>query len=235
MGTAERKPVPDLPGVTVRPATQADIPFLAEILLIATRGDGQAEEDIWTAMLEGIDTAPIDLAKQFLVHRALRWGTPEEFILLEREGAPAAACSLLNLDPYEPDPRPVRLEKVPALARDLGWDEAATARFKAGYDSLWHGDRLDWLRPQAPCILELVGVLPDYRGQGLGRCLMEQAFVEAACRGYASIGLMVLIGNEPAMRLYAAVGFQPAITYHAAYFGMEFPGVIKYTRPLDPA
>ncbi len=234
MGHPTPQPVPGRPGLTLRPATDADIPFLAEIFLIATRGDNQSEEDIWSVMLEGLDTAPIDLAAAFLTHHSQRWGDPDQYILLELEGAPVAACALLELDPAEADPRPLRLEKLPAIATSLGWSEAQQTRFLESYNSLWPSHRLDWLRPQAPCIIEIVGVLPRARGQGLGRCLMEQAFAEVARRGHTTVGLMVLNGNEPAMRLYEAVGFQPAITYHPAYFDVEFPGVIKYLRPLDP-
>ncbi|RIV92372.1 GNAT family N-acetyltransferase [Aurantiacibacter xanthus] len=50
-------------------------------------------------------------------------------------------------------------------------------------------------------------VLPQARGKGIGRALMQAVETEALKRGAAKLTLEVLSGNAPARALYAACGF----------------------------
>lgn len=50
-------------------------------------------------------------------------------------------------------------------------------------------------------------VIASYRGQGIGRVLLEAVESEARRRGACKITLEVLSGNEPAKRLYLALGY----------------------------
>lgn len=52
-----------------------------------------------------------------------------------------------------------------------------------------------------------VVVREDYRGQGIGRCLTEQAVAQAEALRAEGIILQVRAENRPAMRLYADLGF----------------------------
>jgi GNAT superfamily N-acetyltransferase len=47
----------------------------------------------------------------------------------------------------------------------------------------------------------------EYRGQGVGRALMEQQIVEARSRKLARLQLEVLTNNTPALQLYQSLGF----------------------------
>jgi ribosomal protein S18 acetylase RimI-like enzyme len=59
----------------------------------------------------------------------------------------------------------------------------------------------------APDVPELtMAVLPDYRGRGIGRALLEAVLLLARERGHPAISLSVEDGN-PAQRLYESVGF----------------------------
>lgn len=53
-----------------------------------------------------------------------------------------------------------------------------------------------------------VAVLPEARGHGLGRALLDRAVAEARARGADSMVLEVSVANAPALRLYASAGFQ---------------------------
>lgn len=53
-----------------------------------------------------------------------------------------------------------------------------------------------------------MGVLPEYRGMGIGRALLERAVAEALERGLTRIELEVFGSNEAAVALYEGVGFQ---------------------------
>lgn len=57
--------------------------------------------------------------------------------------------------------------------------------------------------------LEDLFVLPEYRGRGLGRGLLESLRGLAAERGYGRMEWSVLNWNEPAIRFYTMLGAQP--------------------------
>ena len=70
--------------------------------------------------------------------------------------------------------------------------------------------------------VSMLGVLPQYRGRGLGRALLLTAFEEAASRGRTSVRLGVDTENGTgAPALYASVGMTPVETIEA------------YEQPLD--
>jgi ribosomal protein S18 acetylase RimI-like enzyme len=52
-----------------------------------------------------------------------------------------------------------------------------------------------------------LAVLPDHRGRGIGALLLAAAEGEARTRGACKLTLEVLSGNDPARRLYQALGF----------------------------
>ena len=66
----------------------------------------------------------------------------------------------------------------------------------------------------------LVGVLPEYRGLGLGRALLRWGVYELRSRGAREITLSVEARNERAMSLYRQEGFEPSV---------EWP---HWTRPV---
>lgn len=53
-----------------------------------------------------------------------------------------------------------------------------------------------------------IGLLPAYRGRGVGRRLIEMAIAAADAAGFERIDLTVISGNTRAIRLYEAVGFE---------------------------
>jgi GNAT superfamily N-acetyltransferase len=72
-----------------------------------------------------------------------------------------------------------------------------------------------------------LAVVPEHRGRGVGRALLEAAAEAARRRGCVKLTLEVQEGNARARRLYAAAGFEHA--HHAEAAG----GSLFYTRRLD--
>lgn len=65
--------------------------------------------------------------------------------------------------------------------------------------------------------LTYLGVVPEARGRGTGRALVDRAIRDTAEMGLPQMGLAADVSNEPAMRLYAAAGFKE-IRRRLAYF-----------------
>ncbi len=215
--------------LAVRLATCADIPFIVAIEEIASTPP--FPESLWAPCLKPTETSLQAFATAMYEEDASRWGNVEDFVIIERAGRPLAACAVFEPDPNEPDLRTFRMERLPAVAARLGWSDTRTAAFVEAYDKAW-GESGPWLKPQAPAIIECVGVVPEARGLGVGKALMEAAFDRARALGHDAIGVSVINGNEGGRRLYDSVGFEPVMTFHPAFFDDAFPGFTKLRRRL---
>jgi ribosomal protein S18 acetylase RimI-like enzyme len=71
-----------------------------------------------------------------------------------------------------------------------------------------------------------LAVLPDYRGHGVGRLLLDKVGEKAREMGCCKLTLEVLENNHPAMRLYKAAGFAQAAYQQAA------GGALFYSKPI---
>lgn len=78
----------------------------------------------------------------------------------------------------------------------------------------------DWMALRGPSgvIYDLV-VDPAHRREGLGRRLLDEILEALAARGAPRVVLSTATRNEPAQRLFAAIGFRPTM--------------IEMTRELD--
>ncbi len=215
--------------VSVRQATRADVSFLAQIDHIASIPP--FERSIWDQYLEGTGTPTVRFLEAMLDEDASNWGRVEDFIIIEIGGTAAAACAVY-VD-VGGERGIVKLTKLPNIARRLGWDQNAINNFRAEYEKDWAGDDT-FLKAQAEATIESVGVLPEFRGRGLGDRLMRESKAKARRDGHASIGVMVVDGNDRAQRLYER-HFERHITYHSGFFGGRFPGLIKYRAELGEA
>ena len=55
--------------------------------------------------------------------------------------------------------------------------------------------------------LDSVAVMPEFRGFGIGKALINSLCVKAFAEGYACVGLIVDCDNAKAEKLYASLGF----------------------------
>jgi ribosomal protein S18 acetylase RimI-like enzyme len=68
--------------------------------------------------------------------------------------------------------------------------------------------------------IQNLGVVPEYRGLGLGRALLLKALVGFASVGVPRAFLEVTATNQPAVRMYRSVGFR---AYRTLYRAVELP------------
>ena len=62
--------------------------------------------------------------------------------------------------------------------------------------------------PEDHWVVEWVATLPEYRGRGLVKRLLEEMLDRGRTRGFARAQISVLIGNTAAERAYQGVGFR---------------------------
>jgi ribosomal-protein-alanine N-acetyltransferase len=81
-----------------------------------------------------------------------------------------------------------------------------------------------------------LAVRGDFRGQGVGKTLLERVLVEAASRGARRATLEVRRSNEAARRLYERLGFEVAATRPNYYASPQEDALILWrgALPIDP-
>lgn len=229
MNTSESAPSQHTP-IHTRAATRADLAFVAWCNQAATTpADGPC---YWDALLGPTGTPTPDFLQAVYALDGLAWGSVEDFILIEQEGYPVAGGAGFEMRPD--DYRPLRLDRLDAVADHLGWSAGTRQDFLAVYGQIWPDPHDPTLAPAAPWVLECLAVQPEARGQGLA-CPLVQALIEAGRRhGHESVAISVTVGNAPATRAYERAGFRVYVSYGAEYFEDEFPGTVKYRLRFSP-
>lgn len=72
--------------------------------------------------------------------------------------------------------------------------------------------------------LDTLAVLPDYRGNGIGRALLKDGIEKGITLGYKQIALAADSDMPHLIKLYSSIGFVPADHRHA--FGVDFQRMI---------
>jgi len=79
------------------------------------------------------------------------------------------------------------------------------------------------------CEIKRLYVVPEFRGQSLGRALARRAMDEAARAGYRRICLDTLPSMRAARSLYRSLGFRVRVPHH----GRTLDGIQFMEAPLD--
>ena len=77
-----------------------------------------------------------------------------------------------------------------------------------------------------------LGVAPEHRRRGLGRWLVSLALEHGARRGATKAVLEVLQGNQAALALYGALGFEPLFVRRGYYQDPPEDAVVLQKSPL---
>jgi Acetyltransferases len=72
-----------------------------------------------------------------------------------------------------------------------------------------------------------VMIAPDFRGLGLARHLIDAGLQAVRRLGIGTVDLNVVIGNEPALRTYAGMGFR------RLGVNPDYPTMLQMTRDLE--
>lgn len=88
----------------------------------------------------------------------------------------------------------------------VGEEDDAMVAFACARDGAFDGGR--GAPTPGTCHIDMLFVLPDRWGTGVGGAILDATLHEAVRRGYVSAQLWVVQGNERATRLYARRGFR---------------------------
>lgn len=213
---------------TVRRATREDLSFVAWCNYESS--SPYPGFCYWDPLLEGLNTPTMQYIEAVFRADALAYGRVENFFIIEEDGKLLGGASGFEMSPT--DYRPLNLERMPDVAKLLGWTDAMLQTFLERYSQVWRDPQDVTLAPSAPWTIECVAVVPEARGQGVGKQLLTAIMEAGKTQGHTHVGIAVTAGNEPAQKLYEALGFKMMVTYGAEYFDDAFPGTIKYRRAL---
>jgi ribosomal-protein-alanine N-acetyltransferase len=122
------------------------------------------------------------------------------------------SCTIAGLPAGAAEP----LARLHALCfPDDPWDAEALGRILAlsgGFGCLaWHGDLPVGFALARDlgheCEILSLGVIPEFRGRGIGGTLLDAVVAEAGGRGLSSVVLEVAADNAAARHLYGRAGF----------------------------
>jgi ribosomal protein S18 acetylase RimI-like enzyme len=215
----------------IRPATAADISFLATIQYEASLPPSNFS--FWDYPIMGLGIDSLQFIETVMRLNAGTWGSIEQFLVMEHGGQPVAAAA--GIEPDEAFARgPVRISEIKRVGEALRWSSEVTETYRQRYEEQWPDPQGNFLLlPQASWIIESVAVIPEMRGKGLVKPLMHALFDEGKRRGHEYVGITVANGNERAQKAYEHMGFQMYLAFGPAFFGSpDFLGYTKYKRSL---
>jgi translation initiation factor 4G len=184
--------------VSTRWATAQDVPFLGEIVLLASRS--HLPKGVWDHALPD-DRLRRQFLEQLLVTGTASWCHWSKFRVAEVDGVPAAAMS-----GYAED-EPGMLAEDAAMTQAFGGIGLTPERQDAVFERI--APFLTCLMPPigTPWIIEWVATLAPYRRRGLVDRLLREMLDEGRRRGRRRGQIMVIAGNVSAQRAYERVGF----------------------------
>lgn len=209
----------------IRPARREDADFLARALLLAARGTH--DKGWFDIVLAGKDRTPLDFLRRLTLTSTRSWWHYSRFLIAEMDGAPAATlCGFRAGDAY-----PLSEQALIEAARGFGWSDAeqhemwrrGTDIFTCTFDT-----------SDDTWAIENIATVPEYRGRGLIRSLIEHSLAEGRLSGARQAQITFLIGNDAAERVYARIGFKFKDERRHPDFeaATGAPGLRRYLRDL---
>lgn len=216
------------PGAGVAPLRRsrpADLPFLVDVLEMASRG--HLERGPWDVLFPDAGERRRAL-RRMASGPTVSWCHTSLFHVAEADGEPGAG--LVTFEPSVLEGGSL----VPVLMDTftfLGWSEGKVL------------DAVSLLNPFTLCfpdmpdetwIIENVGTARTARRRGLARDLLEVALAEGVSKGFERAQISCLIGNDAAQGVYERAGFEVVEEKRDAMFErlMGSPGYSRMTRTL---
>lgn len=187
--------------ITVRPARETDIPFIAWVQQEAARS--HLPRGFWDLAFPGTEPDRLRMIGRISGATARSFCHWSGFVIAEVDGKPAA-----GLSGYA----------KPSLATGQLLVDAMTEAFDA---ECWTAEQREAMgsrvapfmtcipdTPEEAWVVEWVATKPEHRGKGLVRALLGEIVARGRQGGHDLLQVCVLIGNTPAQRAYESAGFR---------------------------
>jgi ribosomal protein S18 acetylase RimI-like enzyme len=209
---------------TIRRATPEDARFLSWVVLAAARS--HLPRGFWDLFVSGSEEQRLAFTERLLLADEPNWWHWSVFWIAEREGRPGAA--LAGFDPSRLAPaNGAVLTAAAAFGIDSGELAEAAKRCAPVFACFHEAAPRAW-------VIESVATRPEARGAGLGAALVEHVLAEGQGHGHPLAQLSLMIGNEPAQRLYERHGFTITAEKHDPGFeaALGCPGIAQMSCRL---
>jgi translation initiation factor 4G len=214
-------------GTSIRPARAGDAPFLAWVMLAASRS--HVRRGAWDLHVGRSDRDVLAFLERMVSQAEPSFCRWDGFLVAEVDGTPAAGlCGYTTRDAGMHDPTPAIAEASKAA---LGWGkselDAAAARLVPFLTCVVEPPAESWA-------IEWVATRPEFRRRGLVHDLLLAAMEVGRSRGYRQSQILVLIGNTPAQCAYERAGYRVVDEKRHPDFArvIECPGIARLTRAL---
>lgn len=189
--------------ITIRPASEADVPFLAWVQQEAARS--HLPRGFWDLAFPGDEADRLRIIGRIAAAKARSFCHWSGFLIAEADGRVAAALSGYT-KPSE-SAGSLLFEAMGAALDAENWSpkrRQAIGVAMAPFMTCLPDTAEDaW-------VIEWVATRPEYRGKGLVRTLLHEILARGRQRRFTQAQIAVLIGNTPAQRAYEGVGFKVA-------------------------
>jgi ribosomal protein S18 acetylase RimI-like enzyme len=186
--------------IDIRSARPDDAPFLAWVMLAATRS--HLSYGVWERYVGGNEQDCLSFLNLLATTQKPHLFHYSTFIVAEVDGHKAGALS-----GYDPKVLGMKAftQALPEVFQHLGWPRDEQ---KAAFERY-----LPWMTcmpddAEGAWIVESVAALPEYRRQGVVSMLLDEVLERGRRGGYKRAQIGVLINNTPARRAYEKHGFK---------------------------
>jgi ribosomal protein S18 acetylase RimI-like enzyme len=186
--------------IDIRSASPDDAPFLAWVMLAATRS--HLNYGVWEYYVGGTEQDCLSFLSLIATTQKSHLFHYSTFIVAEANGQKVGALS-----GYDPKVLGMKAftQALPEVFQQLGWTRDQQ---KAAFERY-----LPWMTcmpddAEGAWIVESVAALPQYRRQGVVSRLLDEVLERGRSSGYRRAQIGVLINNTPARRAYEKSGFK---------------------------
>jgi len=212
--------------IDIRSANPEDAPFLAWVMLAASRS--HLRYGVWEHYIGGTEQDCLSFLSLIATTQKPHLFHSSTFIVAEMNGQKVGALS-----GYDPKVLGMRafVQSLPEVFQKLHWtmDEqrAAAERYLPWMTCIPDNTEGAW-------IVESVAALPEYRRQGVVSRLLDEVLERGRRSGYKCAQIGVLINNTPARRAYEKSGFKFDSEKRNPSFEATFgtPGISKLLLDL---
>jgi ribosomal protein S18 acetylase RimI-like enzyme len=188
--------------LTFRNATPRDAPFLAWVMLTASRS--HCSYGLWERFVDGTEQECLSFLEKIAVTRNPHLFHHQLFLLAEKNGQPVG-----GLCGYDPGCHGMRVfvKALPEVYEQMGWSKSdgKTALQRLSCYGACMPDEIPGV-----WTIECVATAPEIRRQGVMNLLLEAILERGRSHGLRKARIAVLLSNAPARKAYEKAGFRYA-------------------------